>query len=146
MDVEPFKIRVNQIDWTNYETAYGIAHNIPKLLIDLIGNDQQKTLDATHNLWCGLCHQHAYASSAAEPAYPFLKEVLIHTTPIIQVELLDIFYGFAVCTNPINPYPNDSFQKRLRAEMKKDLKLFESFIGKHEVDFAHLIVNELKES
>ena len=29
--------------------------------------------------------------------------------------------------------------------MNKDLKLFESFIGKHEIDFAHLIVNELKE-
>lgn len=55
---------------------------------------------AGHWLWCSLCHQHAYVSSAALPAAPFIIDVLGRKQAPIVVEALDILLGFIRCTEP----------------------------------------------
>ena len=71
---------IDEIDWSQYETAYGnaaqdIPHfqagktpSVPRSLWDLFSGDRERAIRATGDLWAGLCHQHAYVSSAALPA------------------------------------------------------------------------------
>ena len=90
--------RLVEIDWAGFETAYGPAVKVPTHLANLFSPDATERLDATHALWCGLCH--AYVSSAALPALPFLFEALDRTDDATAVEILDILAGFAYCTRP----------------------------------------------
>ena len=98
---------IDEIDWSQYETAYGnaaqdIPHfqagktpSVPRSLWDLFSGDRERAIRATGDLWAGLCHQHAYISSAALPAYDFLMIALRELDDELKVELLDIFLGFA---------------------------------------------------
>lgn len=52
-----FEQRLNAIDWGNYRMAYGPAVKLPDQLRRLVGPDRKVAMDATHDLWCGLCHQ-----------------------------------------------------------------------------------------
>lgn len=88
---------LNAIDWSNVRTAYGFAQAIPELLTQLAGKDQSVAMAAAHQLWCSLCHQHAYVSSAALPALPFLLIVLDTADDALAAEIMDILLGFVVC-------------------------------------------------
>ena len=92
--------RLAAIPWADFGTAYGPAVNVPDQLRRLAGPDEQAALAASHELWCGLCRQHAYVSSAAAPALPFLLEVLDRAGEQLAIEILDMLMGFAVCTRP----------------------------------------------
>ena len=94
-----FEQRLSAIGWGNYYTAYGPAADVPDQLRRLIGTDRNAALKATHDLWCGLCHQHVQIGSAALPALPFLLEVLDAADRDMTVELLDILLGFAIGVN-----------------------------------------------
>ena len=50
----------------------GKTPSVPRSLWDLFSGDRERAIRATGDLWAGLCHQHAYISSAALPAYDFL--------------------------------------------------------------------------
>ena len=89
--------RLNDIRWSEYKTAYGSAEIVETQLARLSSENLEVAMKASHDLWCGLCHQHAYVSSAASPAFPFLMEVFNKAGEKLKVELLDIFLGFAVC-------------------------------------------------
>ena len=91
-----FEDRVNSIAWGNFGTAYGPAMKVPDQLQRLGGPDRKAALEASHQLWCGLCHQHSQIASAALPALPFLLEVLDTADRDLTVELLDILLGFAI--------------------------------------------------
>ena len=92
MDAE-FEQHLNAIPWADFDTAYGPAVDVPGQLKLLAGSDRQAALDATHELWCGLCHQHVHVGSAALPALPFLLRVLDDADREISIELLDILLG-----------------------------------------------------
>jgi hypothetical protein len=94
-----FAIRVKEIDWTAYHTAYGRADRVADQLSLLASPDRAKALQATHDLWCGLCHQHVQVATAALPALPFILEVLDGADQELTVEILDILLGFALGTN-----------------------------------------------
>ena len=89
---------IRAIPWAEFETAYGPATDVPAQLRHLAGTDRSAALAASHELWCGLCHQHVYVSSAARPALPFILGALDRAGPDLAVEILDILLGFAVCT------------------------------------------------
>ena len=88
------------VPWAAFETAYGPATDVPDQLRRLASSDEATALRASHDLWCGLCHQHVDVSTAAVPALPFLVRVLDRATPQLTVEILDILLGFARCTAP----------------------------------------------
>ncbi|WP_353095646.1 hypothetical protein [Tissierella praeacuta] len=128
---------IKNIDWSQYETAYGNANQdipqyldqskyIPKvssLLLDLFSEDKECAMKATHYLWCGLCHQHVSVSSAALPAYDFLIYGLKNLDDNLKIEILDILIGFSICTAGAN-LP-DSWQGKLRNKLKEDMGYFQ---------------------
>lgn len=109
-----YRNRVEAIPWDQYETAYGNAGRADPMsdsrpvdatcgsvgdqLLELASNDVSRALTASSRLWAGLCHQHAYLSSAGLPALPFLLEVLESVSEPVIVEILDILVGFAECS------------------------------------------------
>lgn len=92
--------RLASVDWSAYESAYGSAAGVADQILSLRSLDREGRLQASHELWASLCHQHAFVSSAALPALPFLLEALEDANEELAVELLDILVGFAVCTSP----------------------------------------------
>lgn len=93
--------RLARIDWSQYQTAYGEASPVASQLRRLRSENKDDALAATHDFWCGLCHQHVQISSAAQPALPFLLEVFADADDRLKTELLDIFLGLAITSNPI---------------------------------------------
>lgn len=146
---------IAELDWSRYETAYGnaaqdIPHfqcghtpSVPSSLRALFSGDHKAAMKATSDLWAGLCHQHAYVSSAALPAYDFLMLALRELDDGLKVELLDIFLGFAACTGRS---AEADWEKQLREKLKADLPVFAGFISSGNEDisyFAGRIVEEL---
>lgn len=146
---------IAELDWSRYETAYGnaaqdIPHfqcghtpSVPSSLRALFSGDHEAAMKATSDLWAGLCHQHAYVSSAALPAYDFLMLALRELDDGLKVELLDIFLGFAACTGRS---AEADWEKQLREKLKADLPVFAGFTSSGNEDisyFAGRIVEEL---
>lgn len=148
--------RISEIDWSQYETAYGnaaqdIPHfqcghipSVPSSLRALFSGDHEAAMKAASDLWAGLCHQHAYVSSAALPAYDFLMLALREADDELKVELLDILLGFAVCTGR---FSSDAlWPRQLRAKLEADLPVFAALTASENEDIAYFserIVEEL---
>ena len=146
------------VDWSRYETAYGNAAedtphfqvdqipSVPNSLRALFSKDHEKAMKAASDLWAGLCHQHAYVSSAALPAYDVLMIGLKELDDALKVELLDIFLGFAVCTAR---FSSDAlWPRQLRDKLAADLPVFAGFTSSANEDivyFSERIVEELME-
>jgi len=154
--------RLDAIQWSNYKTAYGNAGSehrfenasgqptsrwgsVADQLDELASNDDAKALEASHHLWCCLCHQHAYVSSAALPALPFLLEVLDGAGEQLTIEILDILTGFAECSRTRDGGQSD-WIRELREQLLVARPRFES-LAKHRnqeiVDWAGRILDEL---
>lgn len=97
---EDWDDRLAGIDWSQYQTAYGEASAVESQLRRLRSVNEDEALAASHDLWCGLCHQHVQIGSAALPALPFLLEVFPTADDRLKTELLDIFLGLAITSNP----------------------------------------------
>lgn len=110
---QSFAKRIKTIDWTAFHTAYGRADNVPEQLLQLASADQSTALKASHDLWCGLCHQHVQVGTAALPALPFLLEVMECANDPLVYEILDIILGFA---KGVNRQRYVDFQKGLGRE------------------------------
>lgn len=142
--LEDYEARVRAVDWDEYETAYGSGGPVANDLIALSRPDRKAALDATHHLWCSLCHQHAYVSSAAWPALPFLMEILDHSDDALTIELLDILLGFAVCTEQDEGI---EWKKKIRTRLAMELPRFETLMTHQDEtisSFAESIINSLQ--
>jgi hypothetical protein len=145
-------IRLAAVPWDFLGTAYGRATRTPDQLMDLLDDDWETAFQASHDLWCSLCHQHAYVSSAALPALPFLLEALELGDDRLAVEILDILAGFAICTAPpsrTGPFatPSDSvwaveLRRRLQEERSRFEALRESAEGEV-AEFADWVLEAL---
>ena len=149
--------KIDNIDWFAIEvfvnwsdSTYGNAAEIAIYLKNLFSGNTDLALDAAHELWCSLCHQHSYITSAAVPAYDFLIAGLKELDDEIKVEILDILVGFAVCTcdtryelskkQPLN------WEITLRQKLSDDIKLFQGLSSHVNEDisyFAEQIVSNL---
>lgn len=96
---QTFEQRLDSVAWCDFGTAYGSAVNVPVQLRNLAGTDRKAAMNATHKLWCELCHQDVQVGSAALPALPFLLEVLDRADRDIKIELLDILLGITLGVN-----------------------------------------------
>ena len=146
---------LDSVDWSQYETAYGnaaqdIPHfqcgqtpSVPRSLWELFSGDRERAMRAASDLWAGLCHQHAYISSAALPAYDFLMLALREADDKLKVELLDIFLGFAVCTGRSS---EADWERQLREKLANGLPVFAGLAVSENEDIAYFserIVEEL---
>lgn len=95
---------INRVRWEEYETAYGDATSIPQDLKLLLFGSLEQAMESSHRLWCALCHQHAFVSTAAEPAVPFILIALNCADDNLKVEILDILLGFVVCRDSAAPH------------------------------------------
>ncbi len=153
-----FDERLNAIAWGDFCTAYVPAVKVPDQLRRLAGPDRKVALAATHELWCGLCHQHVQVGSAALPALPFLLEVLGTADRDMTVELLDILLGFAIGVNRQRALDfqrslgrtelvhDEPWVAELRAALLAELPTFRGLATSPEedvADFAEQIVAEL---
>ena len=143
---------IDAVNWSDFSTAYGVANDVPTLLKMLFGSDTKKAKDAAHELWCGLCHQHAYVSSAALPSYPILLKSLDSATSEVAVEILDILWGLAQCSAPdfgIDPSQRTDWMAELHNQMKADKEIFETLANSKNDDvrdFASWISEELNKT
>lgn len=141
--------RLQAIDWGGYRTAYGPAHDVSGQLARLASPDEAEALSAAGDLWAGLCHQHAYVSSAALPALPFLLEVLDRTSDPVRVEILDILLGFARCSHPTDVPPSPPWIQELRARLLAERPRLER-LAEHPdeavADFAGAVLDVLASS
>ena len=142
-----FDTRLAAIRWADFGTAYGPAVKVPDQLRRLASPDEPTALAASHDLWCGLCHQHAYVSSAAVPALPIILGVLDGAVEQLMIEILDILLGFAVCTNPsFEPSPLDWFaelREGVVAERPR-LERLAAHPNAEVADFARLVLEALE--
>ena len=145
---------IDEIDWSQYETAYGnaardIPHfqagktpSVPSSLWALFSGNRERAMQATGDLWAGLCHQHAYVSSAALPAYDFLMIALRELDDELKVELLDIFLGFAACTGRS---AETDWEKQLREKLTNHLPVFAGLVSSENEDIAYFADRILEE-
>jgi hypothetical protein len=139
--------RLGSIPWADFGTAYGPAVQVPDQLRRLAGPDEKAALAASHDLWCGLCHQHAYVSSAALPALPFILEVLDRAGEQLTIEILDILLGFARCTNPGSEPDPPAWAGALRALVAAErprLGRLATHPNAEVADFARAVLQELE--
>ena len=139
---DKYKARLEEFDWEKYETAYGSASKVPGQLVRLRSCQDTQALQASHELWCGLCHQHAYVSSAALPALSFILEVLEQASEQLAIEILDILLGFSICTIG----SEISWQVELRGKLMLEIDRFKSLALSNNKDiseFAELILENL---
>lgn len=145
MEVE-VRNEMEAVNWKLYQTAYdNTAEKIPIYLQNLFSADMNTAMNATHQLWCSLCHQHAYISSASLPAYNILKKGLLILNDKLKIELLDIFLGFAVCTDDSNTN-SCPWSSEIRKKLKEDINIFHNLIKSLNTeisDFANAIVENL---
>ncbi|PYE50006.1 hypothetical protein [Deinococcus yavapaiensis] len=141
---------LNAIDWPSFDTAYGPATKIPLYLQALWATDATNRLDAAHDLWCSLCHQRAYVSSAAWPALPFLvcafDHAAAHEDHALTAELLDIFLGFAQCTTHRRGVTRPNWMTELRGGVRAERARFEALRAsttQDVADLAHAILEAL---
>jgi hypothetical protein len=137
--------RLDSIEWARYDTAYGPADKVPGQLLRLAGGGPE-AMRASHDLWCGLCHQHAYVSSAALPAPPFIAEALDRADEALTVEILDILLGFATCTRPEVAQGAPLWVGELRDRVGVLLPRLRELAGHPNgdiADFAQLIIEDL---
>jgi hypothetical protein len=122
MQNSSFQACLTEIDWKKYNTAYGSAEDIPNLLLSLNHENSEVSMKASHELWCSLCHQHAYVSNAALPALPFLLKSLDCACELLKVEILDILLGLSVCS--FAKFPDEEWVVILHQELVKERSRF----------------------
>ena len=99
---DSFQCRVDSVDWTQYDTAYGPAFDLPVQLVQISKNvDALEAIGAISN---HLCHQASYVTNASAVAFPFLTELLnCDDDEIVKRLLYGVFDPFASATNPSQP-------------------------------------------
>lgn len=139
-------LEIDKINWQGFGTAYGnTAKTIPYYLKNLFCSDLEVAKGASHQLWCSLCHQHAFISSAALPSYDILKTGLLVLNDDMKSEILDIFVGFAFCmSQEYITMPNElnNWEKELQQKLINDRRLFNE-LSIHDDEYISKFAQEL---
>ncbi|MDO7886555.1 hypothetical protein [Hymenobacter cheonanensis] len=122
---------LSKVNWSQFHTAYGNAENsVPYYLKNIFCANEDVALEATHQLWCSICHQGVNMADAALPSYEILKTSLVKLSDKIRAEVLDIFAAFALCTSKeYFTVPNElvEWEKEIQQKLLRDKSLFRSF-------------------
>ena len=148
--------RIAAVDWTGFHTAYGRADDVPDQLLRLASPDNATALKTSHELWCGLCHQHVQVGTAALPALPFILEVMQVGDDGLVYEIVDIILGFAKGVNRMRyvdfqralgrePQPDPEWVVALRALLVNESHRFQRLAGHSNADIAESATSILQE-
>lgn len=135
---------IDSIPWQEFDTAYEAPESVPLDLKLLMFGDQKQALKASHHLWCGLCHQHAYLSSAAEPAFPYLMLALRESGDLVKIDILDILLGFVRFQQP-----DINFTQRILnaiVEQRPEIEKLKDSSNEEVADFADSVCEALDET
>jgi hypothetical protein len=150
MSAHDWETELAKIDWSRYQTAYGEANRVKAQLQRLRSDNREEALQASHDLWCGLCHQHVQIGSAALPALPLLIDAFPSADDQLKIELLDIFLGLAVTSNPQHRRERDDAQPQWIDDVRVGLTAIVPMIAPLQMDtnpdiayFSKAIVDEL---
>ena len=84
--------KLDQIDWTSLEHAYGSAEDVPQLIRDLASDDASVRDEAFYTAYGHIFHQGTRYQATA-PAVPFLLEILDqpdYAAPDMLARLTDV--------------------------------------------------------
>lgn len=107
--------RLDLIDWSNLEHAYGSAADVPRLIRALVSPEPAERTSAYEDLFASLCHQGTVYEASAH-ALPFLIELLADDgTPdrdTLATLVACIMYGRGYCEvhfagRRINPFTGE---------------------------------------
>jgi len=90
---ETLWMKLRMVPWDQYDSNPGTAKKVPKILENLASRKAPRAMKASHELWAALCA--GQIAPAAEPAVPFLVEILGICQDGVQSEILDILLKFA---------------------------------------------------
>ena len=141
---EVSRARLDAIDWSEVTTAYGDASVVPSWLFDFVHADLDAAERAGGQLWAALCHQHAYVSSAALPALPWILEALRRTEEELVVEALDILLGFVVCTDDTDEAASP-WKRELREGVRAAIPVLRPLVSSECEDIAYFAGRILEE-
>lgn len=89
------------------------------MLESLASRKEARAMKASHDVWTALCSGKVHP--AAEPAFPFLVEILGISAHSVQGEILDMFLKFSQL--PKDDAAED-WQKNLRELLEKEHRFF----------------------
>ena len=106
-------MKLRDVPWEKYPASPRSTKQIPRILEALSSRKESRAMKAAHDIWTALCSGQVWP--AAEPAYPFLIEILHIAHPTIQGEILDILTQFANFSGDM-----EEFQIRLKELLGKE--------------------------
>lgn len=112
-------MKLRKVPWGSYTVSPASKKNLPRLLESLASRKQARAMKASHEVWTALCSGDVY--QAAEPAFPFLIEILGISEPSVQGEILDIFLKF---TEVPEDDSAEDWQKNLRNLLRNEYRFF----------------------
>lgn len=114
-------MKLRNVSWTEFEASPSSKKQVPRILEALASRKGARAMKAGHDIWVALCSGKVWP--AAEPAFPFLVEILGISQPEVQGEVLDLFLKFATV-------PNDEDAEEWHKELHRLLRDEHRFITK----------------
>ncbi|BDS07243.1 hypothetical protein NT6N_22830 [Oceaniferula spumae] len=102
-------MKLRKVPWEKYKMSPSSKKQVPRILEALASRKGARAMKAGHDMWVALCSGQVWP--AAEPAFPFLVDILGIAQPEVQGEVLDLFLKFATVPNDEDA---EEWQKRLR--------------------------------
>jgi hypothetical protein len=112
-------MKLRKVRWEDYPVSSSSEKNLPRLLESLASRKEARAMKASHDVWTALCSGQVHP--AAEPAFPFLIEILGISQPAVQGEILDIFLKFAEVPDGETA---EDWQTHLRVMLKNEHRFF----------------------
>ncbi|MGB0991814.1 MAG: hypothetical protein ACPG32_05030 [Akkermansiaceae bacterium] len=112
-------MKLRKVPWEKYKASPSANKQVPRILEGLASRKIPRAMKSGHDMWVALCSDQVWP--AAEPAFPFLIDILGITQPEVQGEILDLFLKFATVPNDDSA---DEWQQRLRMLLHSEHRFF----------------------
>ena len=134
-------MKLRKVPWQKYKASPSSQKQVPRILEALASRKGPRAMKAGHDMWVALCSEQVWP--AAEPAFPFLVEILGIAQPDVQGEVLDLFLKFATV-----PHDDDAeeWQRRLHMLLNKEHRFITKLSHSEDVvvaDKAQLLLSKI---
>ena len=112
-------MKLRNVPWEEYEISPSAKKQVPRILEALASRKGPRATKAAHDIWVALCSGQVWP--AAEPAFPFLIDILRIAQPSIQAEILDLLITFSSVPGHNKA---EEWQKRLKKLLHAEHRFF----------------------